>query len=84
MKIEKVTPFLVDGFLLVRVYTDEGIVGNGEAGLWAHQKTVYEAILELSEYYIGKDPRRIDSSFSGGFEKLPLHGGCHQRGDECH
>ena len=56
MKIEKITPFLVDRFLLVRVYTDEGIVGNGEAGLWAHQKTVYETILELSEYYIGKDP----------------------------
>ena len=56
MKIEKITPFLVDRFLLVRIYTDEGIVGNGEAGLWAHQKTVYEAILELSEYYIGKDP----------------------------
>ena len=56
MKIEKITPFLVDSFLLVRVYTDEGIVGNGEAGLWAHQKTVYEAIRELSEYYIGKDP----------------------------
>lgn len=63
MKIEKITPFLVDGFLLVRVYTDEGIVGNGEAGLWAHQKTVHEAILELSEYYIGKDPARIDHHF---------------------
>ena len=50
MKIEKVTPFLVDGFLLVRVYTDEGIVGTGEAGLWAHHKTVYQTILELSEY----------------------------------
>ena len=63
MKIEKITPFLVDRFLLVRVYTDEGIVGNGEAGLWAHQKTVYEAILELSEYYIGKDPGRIEHHY---------------------
>ena len=84
MKIEKITPFLVDGFLLVRVYTDEGIVGNGEAGLWAHHKTVHETILELSEYYIGKDPASYRSSFSGGFEELPFHGGCHQRGAECH
>ena len=76
MKIEKITPFLVDSFLLVRVYTDEGIVGNGEAGLWAHQKTVHEAILELSEYYIGKDPRQYRASFSGGFEKFSLHGCC--------
>ena len=63
MKIEKITPFLVDRFLLVRVYTDEGIVGNGEAGLWAHQKTVYETIRELSEYYIGKDPARIEHHY---------------------
>jgi galactonate dehydratase len=63
MKIEKITPFLVDRFLLVRVYTDEGIVGNGEAGLWAHHRVVYEAIQELSDYYVGKDPRLIEHHF---------------------
>jgi galactonate dehydratase len=63
MKIEKITPFLVDRFLLVRVYTDAGIVGNGEAGLWAHHKMVYQAIQDLSEYYIGKDPRRIEDHY---------------------
>ena len=63
MKIEKITPFLVDRFLLVRVYTDAGIVGNGEAGLWAHQKVVYEAIRELSEYYVGKDPTCIEHHY---------------------
>lgn len=40
MVITKITPFLVDHFLLVRVYTDAGIVGNGEAELWAHHPTV--------------------------------------------
>ncbi len=63
MKIEKITPFLVDRFLLVRVYTDAGIVGNGEAGLWAHHPTVFAAIQELSEYYVGKDPTRIEHHF---------------------
>jgi galactonate dehydratase len=63
MKIEKITPFLVDRFLLVRVYTDEGIVGNGEAGLWAHHPMVYAAVQELSEYYVGKDPLRIEHHF---------------------
>lgn len=63
MKIEKITPFLVDRFLLVRVYTDQGLVGTGEAGLWAHQKIVYEAIKDLSEYYIGKDPLRIEHHY---------------------
>jgi len=63
MKIEKITPFLVDRFLLVRVYTDSGIVGNGEAGLWAHHPTVYAAIEELSDYFIGKDPRRMEHHY---------------------
>jgi galactonate dehydratase len=60
LKIEKIEPFLVDRWLLVRVYTDEDLVGNGEAGLWAHHKMVYEAIRELGQYYIGKDPARIE------------------------
>ena len=60
MKIKKIEPFLVDRWLLVRVYTDEDIIGNGEAGLWAHHKIVYEAIRELSRYYVGKDPTLIE------------------------
>ncbi|MEM7030317.1 MAG: mandelate racemase/muconate lactonizing enzyme family protein [Chloroflexota bacterium] len=63
MKIERIEPFLVDRFTLVRVYTDQGIVGNGEAGLWAHQRLVYEAVRDLSEYFIGKDPTRIEHHF---------------------
>jgi galactonate dehydratase len=63
VKIERITPFLVDRCLLVRVYTDAGIVGNGEAGLWAHHRMVYEAINDLAEYYVGKDPTLIEHHF---------------------
>jgi galactonate dehydratase len=63
MKITKVMPFLVDRCLLVRVYTDSGIVGTGEAGLWAHHKLVYEAINQLSDYYVGKDATQIEHHF---------------------
>ncbi|MBC7234273.1 MAG: mandelate racemase/muconate lactonizing enzyme family protein [Chloroflexi bacterium] len=63
MKIERITPFLVGRSLLVRVYTDQGIVGNGEAGLWAHHRLVYEALRDLSEYYVGKDPGRMEHHF---------------------
>jgi galactonate dehydratase len=34
-------------------------VGTGEAGLWAHHRWVYEAIRDLGQYYVGKDPRQI-------------------------
>jgi len=60
MKIERVTPILFDRCLLVRVYTDSGIVGTGEAGLWAHHRMVHEAIKDLAEYYVGKDPSLIE------------------------
>ena len=63
MKIQKITPFLVDRFLLVRVYTDQGLIGNGEAGLWAHHGMVHRAILDLSHYYIGKDASRIEHHY---------------------
>ena len=63
MKIQRITPVLVDRCLLVRVDTDDGIVGWGEAGLWAHHKIVFAAINELAEYYVGKDAGRIEHHF---------------------
>lgn len=63
MKITEVKPILTDRYLLVRVYTDAGIVGNGEAGLWAHHPSTARMILELSEYFVGKDPRLIEHHY---------------------
>ena len=63
MKISEIKTFLVGRYLLVRVYTDDGIVGNGEAGLWAHHGVVAEAIGELGDYYLGKDPRLIEHHY---------------------
>jgi len=63
MKITAITPFLVDKYLLVRVYTDAGIIGNGEAGLWSHHAATCRAIEELSHYFVGKDPTRIEHHF---------------------
>ncbi len=60
MKITKIKTFLVDRYLLVRVYTDADIIGGGEAGLWAYHRTVQTAVDEMAEYYIGKDPRQIE------------------------
>jgi len=61
LKISEIKPFLVgERSLFVRVYTDEGIVGNGGSGFWSHTRLGYEAIKELSRYYIGKDPAQIE------------------------
>ncbi len=60
MKITNIKPLLTDRYLLVRVYTDAGLVGNGESGLWAHHRSCAAMIGELSSYFIGKDPRLIE------------------------
>lgn len=63
MKITEIKPILTSRYLLVRVYTDAGIIGNGESGLWAHHQTCAAMIRELSEYYVGKDPRQIEHHY---------------------
>src|SRR5688500_17666804 len=63
VKITRVTPILVDRCLLVRVQTDEGLVGTGEAGLWSHHRLVYEAINDLAEYFVGRDAGPIEHHF---------------------
>jgi galactonate dehydratase len=60
MKITQIKPILTDRYLLVRVYTDKDIIGNGEAGYWEHPRTTAEHIRSLSEYFVGKDPRTIE------------------------
>jgi galactonate dehydratase len=81
VKITRIRTLLVDRCLLVRVETDAGHTGTGEAGLWAHHPMVAAAIDELSDYYIGQDPRRIehhyqvvsrDTHFSGAVQSAAL------------
>ncbi|MGP3968222.1 galactonate dehydratase [Streptomyces sp. 6N223] len=58
-------------WLLVRVDTDAGIVGWGEATLEGHTDVVAAAVHALGERLVGSDPRRIEDSWQrstrGGF-----------------
>lgn len=63
MKITAVKPYLADRYLLLRVHTDEGLVGNGEAGLWAHPRVACQAVEDLAGYFVGKDPLQIEHHF---------------------
>jgi galactonate dehydratase len=61
MKITAVDPLLVPpGWLFVRIRTDEGITGWGEAGASAHHLSVAAAMRELSEFLVGTSPRQIE------------------------
>lgn len=52
--IKSVKPLHVGQFMFVRIETDQGIVGYGEAGIWGHITTAATAISRFSEYLVGK------------------------------
>ncbi|MDR7382482.1 galactonate dehydratase [Promicromonospora iranensis] len=51
-------------WLFLRIETDEGIVGWGEPVLEGRAASVAAAVEELSDYLIGKDPRRIEEHWT--------------------
>ncbi len=75
MKITDVKTFVMNAFrrnwVFVKVYTDEGITGLGEATLEGKAMTVSSAIKELKDYVIGRDPFNVEDIWQkmsyGGF-----------------
>ena len=60
MKITKVTPLMLDRYLLVTVETDAGITGIGESGAWGFLEASESAIEKFGRYLVGEDPLRIE------------------------
>ena len=74
MKITDVKLIYAKHYLFVHIYTDEGIVGLGEAGNWGHLMATAEAIKKFSTYLIGKDPSRIDDIGQNLYRSLYFRG----------
>lgn len=65
MKITSVTTFAVPPrWLFVRIETDTGVIGWGEATLEGRAATVAALVEELSDYLVGRDPRRIEEHWT--------------------
>ncbi len=64
MRITDVRVWLVEGvkynWTLLKIYTDEGLTGVGEATNWPGSPIVYHAARHVGERVIGLDPTRID------------------------
>ncbi|MDT3379789.1 galactonate dehydratase [Labrys neptuniae] len=72
MKITKLTTFIVPPrWMFVKVETDEGLSGWGEAVVEGRALTVEAAVHELADYIVGKDPMLIEDHWNvlyrGGF-----------------
>ena len=71
MKISAVKPFPLEGGLFVKVETDAGIYGLGEAGIRAYTSGIVGVIEHLALQLVGEDPMRTEhlwqQMFRGGF-----------------
>jgi galactonate dehydratase len=64
MKITKIeSMFLEPRWHIIKMYTDEGLVGYGEPIVEGRARTVATCIEEMGSYLIGKDPRQIEQHF---------------------
>ncbi len=52
--IKVVEPLHIGQFMFVRIVTDQGLIGYGEAGIWGHITTAGTAISRFAEYLVGK------------------------------
>ena len=72
MKLTKIETFLVrPRWLFVRLETDSGAVGWGEASLEGYGEAVIGAFEAFKDRFLGQDPRRIEDiwqiAYRGGF-----------------
>lgn len=76
MKITKIKTMLVKPrWCFLKMYTDEGLVGNGEAIVEGRAKTVMQAVEELEYYLVGEDPRKIEHHWQSMYRHAFYRGG---------
>ncbi len=76
MKITGIETFLVPPrWLFVKVSTDEGIAGWGEASLEGHGEAVVGALEALKDRVVGTDPDRIEDAWQTGYRLGFYRGG---------
>lgn len=79
MKVIDIKPFVVDCFrtnwVFIKVYTDEGIDGVGEATLEYKEKALLGAVEHIKEYLVGKNPLDIEKHWHAIYRDAYWRGG---------
>ncbi len=79
MRITQVKTTLVHAdwrnWTFVQVFTDEGLVGTGEATLRSREHAVAGAIEDMSRVLIGSDPRRVQALWQTLYADFHVRGG---------
>lgn len=79
MKVTDIKTFTVDCFrtnwVFVKVYTDEGISGAGEATLEYKEKALLGAVEHIKEYLVGQNPLDIEKHWHSIYRDAYWRGG---------
>jgi galactonate dehydratase len=75
VRIERVERLRVDRWLFVQVYTDSGLVGLGEAGMWGYPDANDAVIASWEPYLIGQDPLLIEHHWQALYRLNHFRGG---------
>jgi galactonate dehydratase len=61
MKITGLETIPIQGrSMILRMFTDQGIIGYGEPMNYEHWRVVAQAVDDMAEYLVGKDPLQIE------------------------
>ena len=76
MKIARIEQFFPRPRMrLVKITTDTGLVGWGESTLEGKPKSTHAAVEELADYFVGKDPLRIEHHWQHVYRSAFFRGG---------
>lgn len=76
IRVTRLETFLVKPrWLFLKIHTDAGITGLGEPIVEGRAKTVAKAVEELSDYLVGKDPRRVVHHWQAMYRHAFYRGG---------
>ena len=74
MKITNVDTLVCKHYLFVRIHTDSGVTGLGEAGNWGFLEATAAAIENFKSYLIGKDPFQIEDIYQNFYRASYFRG----------
>ena len=74
MKIERVESILAGNSQIVRVITDNGLIGVGQSACWGYLEATDAVVKKFADYLVGKDPLDIEHHWQYMYRMGPFRG----------
>jgi galactonate dehydratase len=74
MKIERVESILAGNSQIVRVITDNGLIGIGQSACWGYLEATDAVVKKFADYLVGKDPLDIEHHWQYMYRMGPFRG----------